>query len=199
MPRRTEPKRPPHLVPDLVRGWFLEVIRKECPEVLTDLRERVFDPLAASWPEPELRTFLRQRRPGAPEILRHSDYRRIRAAITRWARRWHVNTAWMRDESWRTLAFWAANPLLRLQWAPFTDVRRQEGLATRPAVLRPRDDSTMRWLVRHRVCTPSTSVRELASSAGQHVDADSIRVEINRLAKSLELPVRRRGRPPTRR
>ena len=48
-------------------------------------------------------------------------------------------------------------------------------------------------LVRLRVCRPAVAERDLA--AAHHVAPDTIRGGVNLLAKSLELPVRRRGRP----
>ena len=47
--------------------------------------------------------------------------------------------------------------------------------------------------MRLRVCRPAVAARDLA--AEHHVAPDTIRVEVNRLARSLDLPVRPRGRP----
>ena len=53
-------------------------------------------------------------------------------------------------------------------------------------------DLRLTWLVRLRVCRPAVAAGELA--AEYHVALDTIRIEVNRLAKSLDLPVCPRGR-----
>ena len=78
----------------------------------------------------------------------------------------------------------------RLRWVPLINTRP---LVVAPPVRRPRHGTFLTWLVRLRVCRPAVAARELA--AEYHVDLDSIRVEVNRLARSLDLPVRPRGRP----
>ena len=170
-----------------VRAWFLEAVREWCPEVLEDLRRAVYVPLEA-----------RVGRDDAARLLRSPlpVDREVETGILRWARRWRLNTVWIRDEAWRTLRFWAAHPRDargkddRLRWAPLINTRSLVGA---PPVRRPRDGAVLERLVRLRVCRPAVAERDLA--AAHHVAPDTIRVGVNLLAKSIELPVRRRGRP----
>ena len=46
--------------------------------------------------------------PHPVDMPRGSPHRQVRAQIVRWARRWRINTPWIRDEAWRTL-FWGAD------------------------------------------------------------------------------------------
>ena len=179
-------RHPGNLVFLAVRAWFLEAVREWCPEVLEDLRRAVYVPLEA-----------RVGRDDAARLLRSSlpVDREVETEILQWARRWRLNTVWIRDEAWRTLRFWAAYPrdargARGLRWAPLINTRP---LAVAPPVLRPRNGAIFEWLVRLRVCRPAVAARDLA--AEHHVVPDTIRVEVNRLAKSLDLPVRPRGRP----
>ena len=180
-------RHPGNLVFLAVRAWFLEAVREWCPEVLEDLRRAVYVPLEA-----------RVGRDDAARLLRSTlpVDREVEAGILRWARRWRLDTVWIRDEAWRTLRFWAAHPRAargkddRLRWAPLINTRP---LVVAPPVRRPRNGAVLEWLVRLRVCRPAVAARELA--AEYHVDLDSIRVEVNRLARSLDLPVRPPGRP----
>ena len=170
-----------------VRAWFLEAVRTWCPEVLEDLRRTVYVPLEA-----------RVGRDDAARLLRSPlpVDREVETGILRWARRWRLNTVWIRDEAWRTLRFWAAHPRDargkddRLRWAPLIKTRSLVGA---PPVRRPRNGTVLERLVRLRVCRPAVAERDLA--AAHHVAPDTIRVGVNLLAKSIELPVRRRGRP----
>ena len=50
---------------------------------------------------------LTRRAPHPVDIHRGSPHRQVRAQIMRWARRWHLNAPWMRDEAWYTLFWWA--------------------------------------------------------------------------------------------
>ena len=77
-----------------------------------------------------------------------------------------------------------------LRWVPLINTRPQAGA---PPVRRPRNGAVLEWLVRLRVCRPAVAARDLA--AAHHVAPDTIRVEVNHLARSLDLPVRPRGRP----
>ena len=170
-----------------VRAWFLEAVRTWCPEVLEDLWRAVYVPLEA-----------RVGRDDAARLLRSPlpVDREVETGILRWARRWRLNTVWIRDEAWRTLRFWAAHPRDargkddRLRWAPLIKTRSLVGA---PPVRRPRNGTVLERLVRLRVCRPAVAERDLA--AAHHVAPDTIRVGVNLLAKSIELPVRRRGRP----
>ena len=170
-----------------VRYAFLEAVRTWCPEVLEDLRRTVYVPLEA-----------RVGRDDAAVLLRFPlpVDREVETGILQWARRWRLDTVWIRDEAWRTLRFWAAHPRDargkddRLRWVPLINTRPQAGA---PPVLRPRNGAVLEWLVRLRVCRPAVAARDLA--AAHYVAPDTIRVEVNHLARSLDLPVRPRGRP----
>ncbi len=180
-------RHPGNLVFLAVRAWFLESVRTWCPEVLEELRRTVYVPLEARVGRDAAAVLLRSTLPSNHEV---------ETGILQWARRWRLDTVWIRDEAWRTLRFWAAHPQAargkddRLRWAPLINTRP---LAVAPSVLRPRNGTLFTWLVRLRVCRPAVAARDLA--AEYHVDLDTIRVEVNRLAKSLDLPVRPRGRP----
>ena len=50
---------------------------------------------------------LTRRSPHPVDMPRGSPHRQVRAQIVRWARRWHLNAPWIRDEAWRTLSWWA--------------------------------------------------------------------------------------------
>ena len=170
-----------------VRYAFLEAVRTWCPEVLEDLRRTVYVPLEA-----------RVGRDAAAVLLRSPlpVDREVETGILWWARRWRLDTVWIRDEAWRTLRFWAAHPRAargkddRLRWAPLIRTRPLVGA---PSVRRPRRRTLLTWLVRLRVCRPAVAARDFA--AEYHIELDTIRVEVNRLARSLDLPVRPRGRP----
>ena len=164
-------RHPGNLVFLAVRAWFLEAVREWCPEVLEDLWRAVYVPLEA-----------RVGRDDAARLLRSSlpVDREVETGILRWARRWRLDTVWIRDEAWRTLRFWAAHPRDargkddRLRWAPLINTRP---LAVAPPVRRPRvcrNGAVLEWLVRLRVCRPAVAARELV--AEYHVDLDTIRV-----------------------
>ena len=170
-----------------VRYAFLEAVRTWCPEVLEDLRRTVYVPLEARVGRDDAAVLLRSPLPVDREV---------ETGILQWARRWRLDTVWIRDEAWRTLRFWAAHPRDargkddRLRWVPLINTRPQAGA---PPVLRPRNGAVLEWLVRLRVCRPAVAARDLA--AAHYVAPDTIRVEVNHLARSLDLPVRPRGRP----
>ena len=180
-------RHPGNLVILAVRAGFLEAVRTWCPEVLEDLWRAVYVPLEA-----------RVGRDDAARLLRSPlpVDREVETGILRWARRWRLDTVWIRDEAWRTLRFWTAHPRAargrddRLRWVPLINTRPLVGA---PPVRRPRDGAVLEWLVRLRVCRPAVAARDLA--AKHHVAPDTIRVEVNRLARSLDLPVRPPGRP----
>ena len=108
-------RHPGNLVFLAVRAWFLEAVREWCPEVLEDLRRAVYVPLEARVGRDDAAVLLRSTLP---------DDREVETGILRWARRWRLDTVWIRDEAWRTLRFWAAHPRAargkddRLRWAP---------------------------------------------------------------------------------
>ncbi len=204
MPRRKEKKHPPKQLLSSVRTAFLSTIRAKCPQVLDDLWDEVFAPLAARRPPAETVALLTRRYPRPDDLPRGSVHREVRASIARWARRWHVNAPWMRDQAWRTVRFWAAYPGSvggrPPRWAPLIDTRAASRRPTDHKVRRPRDGTTLVWLVRLRVCRPPVPIAQLAAAGIEphhHVTADTVRVAVNRLAKTLDLPVRRRGRPLT--
>jgi len=184
-----------------VRVEFLEAVRRECPEAVADLHDRVFIPVRAAVQPADLRTLLLRRIPHAEDLPRGSHYRRTRAAIARWARRWGLSAPWIRDQAWRTLRYWETHPRLAAtrRWAPVINTRSPSTHAADEKVLRPRDVSGLQWLVKARVCRPPVSFAAVAEETGVHVDAHAVRVHVNRLAKTLDLPVPVRGRPRTQR
>ena len=149
-----------------VRAWFLEAVRTWCPEVLEDLRRTVYVPLEARVGPDDAAVLLRSSLPVD---------RGVETGILRWARRWRLNTVWIRDEAWRTLRFWATHPRAArgaggLRWAPLINTRSLVGA---PPVRRPRDGAVLERLVRLRVCRPAVAERDLA--AAHHVAPDTIR------------------------
>ena len=66
-----------------------------------------------------------------------------------------------------------------------------------PKLRRPRDGGGLIWLVRHRVWPTPASLEDLANGVTErgHVTPHAVRVAVNDLARELDLPVRRRGRP----
>ena len=110
-----------------VRAAFLSTIRAECPAVLDDLWDEDFAPLADRMPPTETVALLTRRDPRPDDLPRGSVHREVRASIAHWARRWHVNAPWMRDQAWRTVRFWAAYPGSvggrPPRWAPLIDTR----------------------------------------------------------------------------
>ena len=112
MPRATTQRHPPDQLIHAIRAALLSTIRAECPEVLENLRDAVFNPLIHSaTPREALVALLKRRAPHPVDIHRGSPHRQVRAQIVRWARRWHINTPWIRDEAWRTLSWWARSAL----------------------------------------------------------------------------------------
>ena len=173
--------------------------------MLDDLRDAVFTPLIHSMTRDDIVALLRRYSPLVHDPRRGSAHRQVRAQIVRWARRWHLNAPWIRAEAWRTLRWWArwsrdSRPAGRVfGWAWLVDVdttARQVETPT-PKLLRPRDCGGLIWLVRHRVWPTPASLEELANGTTprQHVTPPAVRVAVNRLARELDLPVRRRGRP----
>ena len=128
-----------------VRAWFLEAVREWCPEVLEDLRRAVYVPLEARVGRDEAAVLLFRRSPLPVDHRRGSVHREVQTGILRWARRWRLNTGWIRDEAWRTLRFWAAHPRAArgaggLRWAPLINTRP---LVVAPPVHRPRDGAVL--------------------------------------------------------
>ena len=140
-----------------VRAWFLEAVRTWCPEVLEDLRRTVYVPLEARVGPDDAAVLLRSPLPVD---------RGVETGILRWARRWRLNTVWIRDEAWRTLRFWATHPRAArgaggLRWVPLIKTRSLVGA---PPVRRPRDGAVLERLVRLRVCRPAVAERDLAAA-----------------------------------
>ena len=202
----------------VARAWFLEVIRTDCPEVLDDLWTNVFVPSRKFLSPTVAGKSLKRRGSQAEDVIRRSPHRKVFAAIYRWARRWNLNTPWICDQARRTLLFWGAyrgpvedtpvwskDPAVPpgpvsgkvLRWGPIIAGSKPGG-CTGHQVRRPRDHAHFVWFVRHRVCHPPTSIAQLAAGAaatGCHVESDTVRIALNRLAPTLDLPVRPRGRP----
>ena len=185
---------------------LLSTIWAEWPEVLDDLRDAVFTPLIHSaMPQEDIVALLKRRAPHPVDIHRGSLHRQVRAQIVRWARRWYLNAPGIRDEAWRTLSWWArwardSRPAGRaFGWAPLVDVdtTARHLAPPTPKLLRPRDGVALIWLVRHRVWPTPASLEDLANDATErgYVTSQAVRVAVNRLARMLDLPVRRRGRP----
>ena len=74
---------------------------------------------------------LKRRAPHPVDMHRGSLHRQVRAQIVRWARRWHINAPWIRDEGWHTLSWWvrsardsrpAGQGLLSTIWAEWPEV-----------------------------------------------------------------------------
>ena len=108
MPRATTQRHPPDQLIHAIRAALLSTIKAECPEVLENLRDAVFTPLIRSaTPREALVALLKRRAPHPVDMPRGSPHRQVRAQIVRWARRWHLNTPWIRAEAWRTLYWWA--------------------------------------------------------------------------------------------
>ena len=111
---------------------LLSTIWAEWPEVLDDLRDAVFTPLIHSGtPRRDIVALLKRRDPRPVDMPRGSLHRQVRAQIVRWARRWHINAPWIRDEAWRTLSWWvrsardsrpAGQGLLSTIWAEWPEV-----------------------------------------------------------------------------
>ncbi len=107
MPRATTQRHPPDQLIHAIRAALLSTIRAECPEVLEDLRDAVFNPLIYSaTPREDIVALLKRRSPHPVDKHRGSPHRQVRAQIVRWARRWHINAPGIRDEAWRTLSWW---------------------------------------------------------------------------------------------
>ena len=219
MPRHTTVKYPKDQLQAVVRAWFLEVIRTDCPEVLDDLWKNVFVPFRKFLSPTSVGTPLKPRGSQAEDVIRGSQHRRVFAAIFRWARRWNLNAPWICNQARRTLLFWAKYPRLVKsipvrskdhaaspgpvggqvrEWGAKINAGLIPGGRTGDEVRRPRDDVHFVWFVRNRVCGPPTPHKELAAGAAatnRHVDIDTVRIALNRLAPTLDLPVRPRGRP----
>ncbi len=182
-----------------MRAWFLEAVRTECPEAVQDLWTAVFVPLSATLTPSDAVALLTRRTPSFADVQRGSQHRVQRAAIVRWARRWQINAPWIREQAWRTLRFWVVHPEAvggpPPRWAPVINTDTGPRRAAARGALRPRNDRVLTWLVRLRVCRLSVEMATRATDGGGHVDADSVRVQVNRLAKTLDLAVRGRGRP----
>ena len=128
MPRATTQRHPPDQLIQAIRAALLSTIRAECPEVLEDLRDAVFNPLIYSaMPREDIVALLKRRSPHPVDMPRGSPHRQVRAQIVRWARRWHINAPWIRDEAWRTLSWWVrwardSRPAGRVfGWAPLVN------------------------------------------------------------------------------
>ena len=111
MPRATTQRHPPDQLIHAIRAALLSTIKAECPEVLENLRDAVFTPLIQSMPREALVALLKRRAPHPVDMPSGSPHRQVRAQIVRWARRWHLNTPWIRAEAWRTLYWWARSAL----------------------------------------------------------------------------------------
>ena len=132
MPRATTRRHPPDQLINAIRAALLSTIWAEWPEVLENLRDAVFNPLIHSArPREALVALLKRRSPHPVDIHRGSPHRQVRAQIVRWARRWHINAPWIRDEAWRTLSWWvrwardsrpAGHGLLSTIWAEWPEV-----------------------------------------------------------------------------
>lgn len=194
VPRHTDQKHPPQHLVMHVRGAFLAVVQRECPRALVDLRRYVFGPLMRTLPAPELMALLTRRYSHPADLLPRSRHRRVRASIARWAARWEVDAPWIHDQAWRTLLFWARHPQLMRHWAPLINTHSSSARPADARVLRPRDCRVLTWLVRTRICRPASSFADVAADPAAYVSADSVRVQVNRLAKTLDLSVRRPGR-----
>ena len=84
------------------------------------------------------------------------------------------------------------------EWGTKINVGSRPGCPTGHQVRRPRDHVHFVWFVRNRVCHPPTPIAQLAAGAAatnSHVDIDTVRIALNRLAPTLDLLVRPRGRP----
>ena len=107
MLRATTRRHPPDQLIHAIRAALLSTIRTECPEVLENLRDAVFNPLIYSaMPREDIVALLKRRSPHPVDMHRGSPHRQVRAQIVRWARRWHINAPGIRDEAWRTLSWW---------------------------------------------------------------------------------------------
>ena len=112
----------------------------------------------------------------------------------------------IRDQSWvrRSGRQRAARRLAVRSAARSGSGERKINVGSRPGgptghqVRRPRDHVHFVWFVRNRVCHPPTPIAQLAAGAAatnSHVDIDTVRIALNRLAPTLDLLVRPRGRP----
>ena len=191
-----------------IRAALLSTIKAECPEVLDDLRDSVFTPLSLWMTRDDIVALLRRYSPRVHDPRLGSAHHQVRALIVCWARRWHLTAPWIRAEAWRTLRVWArwsedSRPAGRaFGWAPLVDVDTTARLARlvetpTPKLRRPRDGGGLIWLVRHRVWPTPASLEDLANGVTErgHVTPHAVRVAVNDLARELDLPVRRRGRP----
>ena len=112
MPRRTTERHPPDQLYLVARAWFLEVIRTDCPDVLDDLWREAYAPLMLALPQSAAVALLRRQLPQGQHFPPGFPQRCVYEGIERWAQRWNLNTSWIREQAWRTLSFWAANPKL---------------------------------------------------------------------------------------
>ena len=223
MPRCKTEKHPPDQLYLSNHAWFLEVIRTDCPDVLDDLWREAYAPLMLALPQSAAVALLRSQLPQGQHFPPGFPQRCVYEGIERWAQRWNLSTSWIREQAWRTLSFWAANPKLVMgtpvrstdpadhvvahrvpvrgqvpRWAPVINTGSRPGGRTSRKVSRPRDHAHFVWFVRNRVCHPPTPIAQLAAGAAatnSHVDIDTVRIALNRLAPTLDLPVRPRGRP----
>ena len=79
------------------------------------------------------------------------------------------------------------------EWGTKINAGLRPGGRTGDEVLRPRDDVHFVWFVRNRVCRPPTPLKELVAgtaATNRHVEIDTVRIALNRLAPTLDLPVR---------
>ena len=156
-------------------------------------RDSVFTPLSLWMTRDDIVALLRRYSPRVHDPRLGSVHHQVRALIVCWARRWHLNAPWIRDEAWRTLSCWArwsgdSRPAGRVfGWAPLVDTTPRpiapiEPCPPRippsaplvsttprsiapptPKLLRPRDGEALIWLVRHRVWPTPASLEDLAN------------------------------------
>ena len=140
------------------------------------------------------------------------DIDTVRHGVEGCARRWHLDKPWIVKTMRRTLRFWQKAPAMRAarQWAPVLPengwghrrswrrrkVPQYRGFRPRPTS-NIQDAEVFGWWVQYHVlhesyATIADDVREVKVTA--------VRMAVSRLARELELPLRkgRRGRPRTR-
>ena len=73
---------------------------------------RAYAPLMLALPQSAAVALLRRQLPQGQHFPPGFPQRCVYEGIERWAQRWNLNTSWIREQAWRTLSFWAANPKL---------------------------------------------------------------------------------------